>query len=98
MDDGNTIAPFDVAPWVVRRLVMRGVQRRQWRQVSKDPGNGHLAAGGELEPLVRLATTGRVLHPEGLLGGGAGKVKVRPTQREMAHLRSLIVNGQWTQA
>eukprot|EP00959_Pyramimonas_sp_CCMP1952_P445412 9325740-Pyramimonas_sp.AAC.1 len=32
MDDGNTIAPFDVAPWVVRKLVMRAVLRWQWRQ------------------------------------------------------------------
>eukprot|EP00959_Pyramimonas_sp_CCMP1952_P165213 3453189-Pyramimonas_sp.AAC.1 len=51
MDDGNTIAPLGVAPWVVRKLVMRGVLRWQWRQVSKDPGCSHLAAGGELEPL-----------------------------------------------
>eukprot|EP00959_Pyramimonas_sp_CCMP1952_P258333 5399853-Pyramimonas_sp.AAC.1 len=32
MDDGATIAPFDYAPWVVLKLVMRGVQRWQWRQ------------------------------------------------------------------
>eukprot|EP00959_Pyramimonas_sp_CCMP1952_P210341 4402029-Pyramimonas_sp.AAC.1 len=51
---------FELAPWIVRRLLLRAVQAWQWREVSKGTGLEHLANGGVFEPLSKMTTTGAV--------------------------------------
>eukprot|EP00959_Pyramimonas_sp_CCMP1952_P352830 7392210-Pyramimonas_sp.AAC.1 len=60
MDDGGLLAPFDISPWIVIKLVQRAIVKWQWRQASLAPGCAHLAEGGTLEPLIRLTSTGCV--------------------------------------